>query len=461
VALAGLIASPAVRADLTTYGYGNARLGVDLRRVAISSANARRLSLAWRTNVGGAVNGQPLVVDGIRIGRRTRNVVYVATEHGRIVALDADTGRVLWRRHVGDRTITPDCQASPDGVFGVTGTMLIDRAAGRLYAVDVNGKVWALRLASGKVVRGWPVTLRSSSGDFYWSALALSRGRLYVPVASLCDGGYSHGGIVAVDVRHPRHTIRWQTVSGPGLYGGGIWGWGGVSVDGSGDVYAATGNSQGTSSESVGYSEAVVRLSPDLGVQQFNQPLVPPFLIGDRDFGTTPVLINAPGCPPQLVALNKDGDLFLYDRQNIAAGPVQALWVAANSPQSPIPLLGVPAFDPATRTLVLVSPSTPSTPGLQMGVQALTLGASCRFAVRWSRWFDPPDAGSPPTIARGVIYLGSGRNGFLRAFRLSDGRQLWNWRPSTQAIFAAPAVDRATMIAAGWDGNVWAFKPGG
>jgi outer membrane protein assembly factor BamB len=108
-----------------------------------------------------------------------------------------------------------------------------------------------------------------------------------------------------------------------------------------------------------------------------------------------------------------------------------------------------------------MSPTTPSTPGLRAGLQALTLTSGCRFVVRWSGWSDPPNAYSPPTIARGVVYFGSGRNGFLRAFRLSDGRQLWNWRPSTQPIFAAPAVDRATVFFAGWDGNVWAFKPGG
>jgi outer membrane protein assembly factor BamB len=293
-------------------------------------------------------------------------------------------------------------------------------------------------------------------------ALAPSRGWLYVPVASFCDAGYSHGGIVAVNVRHPRRTLHWQTVSATGLYGGWVWGWRGVSVDDrTGAVYAATGNSQGSAREDEGYAEAVVPLGPRLVVEQYNQPLRPPYQIGDRDFGTTPVLINARGCPPQLVALNKDGNLYLYDRDNIAAGPVQALWVAANSAQSPIPLIGIPAFDPATRALVLVSPTTPSTPGLQMGVQALTLTSSCRFAVRWSRSFDPPDAGSPPTIARGVVYLGSGRNGFLRAFRLSDGRQLWSWRSSTEAIFAPPAVDRSTLLAAGWDGNVWAFRPGG
>ena len=299
-----------------------------------------------------------------------------------------------------------------------------------------------------------------------WSGLALSRGRLYVAVASLCDQGSYDGGIVAVDVRHPKRQRRWSTVPGSGGHGGGVWGWAGVAIDDTtGDVYAATGNSQGTAREDQGYAESIVRLSSRLRVEQSNQPLRPPFAIGDRDFGTTPILLDLPGCPAQLVAINKDGELLLYDRDRIFSGPTQRIPVAANSPKALIPLYGLPAFDPATRTLVLVSPSTPPTPGLRAGVQALHLNASCRFDVQWSKPFDYPNAGSAPTIAGGVIYIGSGRNGFIRALRLSDGKQLWSRHPSRhpsrQAIFAAPAVDRGTLFEAGWDGHVWAFRVGG
>lgn len=251
--------------------------------------------------------------------------------------------------------------------------------------------------------------------------------------------------------------LSWEAVPGADTYGGGVWGWGGVSIDArTGDVFAATGNSEGADGEDLAESEAVVRLSAALVVKQYDQPLQPPFQIGDRDFGTTPVLLDASGCPPQLVAINKDGELLLYDRAHISLGPRQRIWVA-DSTSSVVPLIGMPAFDPLTRTLVLVSPSTPSTPGLRAGVQAFTLTPGCRLAARWSRPFDPPAAGSAPTIAGGVIYLGSGRDGYLRAFRLGDGRRIWSWGPSHQAIFAAPTVDQGTLYAAGWSGDVWAF----
>ena len=456
--VAAVMGAAPARGDLTTFGYGNARSGVSPGGVGISVASARRLRVAWRASVGGAINGQPLSVDAVRVGDRFRNLVIVGTEEGEVVALDADTGAVLWRRRLGYRMITPDCEASPNSVFGITGTLVADHRAGRVYAVDVNGRAWALELGSGRVALGWPVQVHPPDGGFVWGALALSRGWLYAPVASLCDSGHYYGGITAVDVARPGRTRRWLTTSGTDAYGGGIWGWGGVSIDDrTGDVYAATGNSLGTNREDDGHAESVVQLSERLVLEQANDPLHPPFAVGDRDFGTTPVLLQVHGCPAQLVAINKDGELFLYDRNHISAGPRQRIAVAADSPNS-IPLYGLPAFDTATRTLVLVSPTAPPGSRLRAGVQAFKLTRDCRLAMHWQQRFDAPDAGSAPTIAGGVVYIGSGRNGRLRAFRLDDGLPLWSQRLSLQAIFAAPSVDHGTVFVSDWSGHVSALK---
>ncbi len=449
------------RASLTTFGYGNARLGADPIAPGITPVSARHLRLAWRTELDGAISGQPLIVAGVRVGDRVRTVVAVATEHGEVAALDASNGALLWSRRIGERAIVPACDASPDGVFGVTGTLVADPRGGRVYAVDVNGDAWAFSIADGATVPGWPVPVHATGRAFVWSALTLSRGWLYVPVASLCDTGIYRGGITAASTARPSVQSRWYTTAGTAAYAGGIWGWGGVSVDDTtGEVFAATGNSLGTSREDAGDAESVVALSAGLSLRQVNDPLRGPFHISDRDFGTTPVLVHARGCPAQAVAINKDGELFLYDRAHISQGPRQRLRVAADSPTA-VPLYGMPAYDGRTRTLVLVSPSTPPASHLRAGVQAFHLGASCRLVARWNKRFDQPGAGSAPTIAGGVVYIGTGRDGWLRAFRLSDGVQLWARHVATHPVFAAPAVDRGTLLVADWSGFVSAFRPPG
>lgn len=454
-----LTAAGSASADLSTYGYGNARTGSDPAPAGITPKSVKRLRVAWQTRLDGAIDGQPVVLDGLRMGHGRRTVVLVGTGHGEVAALDGHSGKVLWEHRLASRKIEPDCNANPDARFGVTATLVADRKAGRVYAVDVNGRAWALRLSNGTVIPGWPVRVHPKGADFDWGALTLAHGSLYVAIASVCDAGHYRGGITQVTIARP-HTVRhWFSTAGTSAFGGSIWGWAGLSIDPiSGDVYAATGNSLGAPNEATGNAEAVVMLSPTLHLLAANHPLEPPFLIGDRDFGTTPVLFQRRGCPPQLVAIDKDGELFLYDRATIDAGPVQRLRVAAQSPGS-VPLYGVPVFDSATNTLILVSPTTPPASSLRAGIQAFNLTARCSLALRWQAAFDYPDAGSDGTVAGGVLYLSAGRNGWMRSFAAGDGRRLWSHHLSHAGIFAAPTVDRGTLYAAGWSGYVWALRP--
>ena len=443
--------------ELTTFGYGNARLGSSPSESILTARRVSHLHTAWTTRLKGSINAQPLVVQGVSVNRRRRNLVFVGTEGGQLAALDEGSGKVLWKRQFGTRILKPDCGASVNSRFGITGTPVIDKRAGLIYAVDVNGLAWALRLSTGRVAPGWPIRVHNTIGEFVWGALSLSRGFLYVPIASLCDTGTYFGGVEAIDPTRRAVIARWRSTAGTTSDAGGIWGWGGVSIDRrTGDLYGATGNSYGTFDEADGYAERVVQLGASLLLRASDPPLKPPFKISDRDFGTTPVLIDAPGCPSQLVAINKIGQLYLYERDRIASGPVQRLTVAADSPSS-IPLYGVPAYDPATRTLVLDSPSHPPGSRLQPGIQAFVLAKSCRLALRWQHRYSPPFLGSAPTIAGGVVYFETGRDNWVRAWRLSDGRLLWSKQLPNQT-FSAPAVVNGTLLATDWSGRVWAFR---
>ncbi len=452
-----VVASSARAINVTTYGYDNARLGATDAHVGISPTSAPRLHTAWIAHLSGAIDGEPLVVTGVRIGRhKVRTLVLVGTGHGEVAAILARNGRTLWVRHVASHGINPSCQASPDGQFGVTGTMVADPAAGRVYAVDVDGKAWAFNLANGRTVKRWPVQAFPNGADFNWGGLALSRGWLYVPVASLCDRGYYFGGIRAVDLAHPRYILRWLTTGHTQAFAGGIWGWGGEAIDAtSGEIYAATGNSIGTANENTGSAENVVALNPDLKFLARNYPLVPPFLIGDRDFGSAPVLIRAAGCQMKLFATDKVGEAFLYDAHHLGRGPVQAIQVATTAPGS-IPLYGMAAYDPASRTLVFTTPTSGG--GYSPGIQAFHLNRRCSFVFRWHANFDPPDAGSSPLIAEGVVYIGSGRNGVVRAYRLTDGQQLWS-HGGLATVFSTPSVADGEVFVGDWNGRVWAFRP--
>ncbi|MBV9309640.1 MAG: PQQ-binding-like beta-propeller repeat protein, partial [Solirubrobacterales bacterium] len=217
----------AASVDSPTYGYGNARQAGTPGGVGIAAHTALHLHTAWRVRLSGAIDGQPLIVNGVHLHHGVRSLVFVGTEHGDVVALDLRSGKILWRRHTATTSIDTSCMASPDGTMGVTGTMVADKASRRVYAVDGIGRAWAFHMYTGKAVKGWPVFVHPPGPDLDWGALALSRGWLYAPTASGCDMGHYFGGIRAVNVANPRRRRDWLTTQGTSSYGGGIWGWGG------------------------------------------------------------------------------------------------------------------------------------------------------------------------------------------------------------------------------------------
>ena len=457
--------------DLSIYAYSTERRGNAPSSSGPPISAVARLKTRWHVALPGAINTQPLVAHGVSVHGHRRDLLFVGTEHGEVFALAVGSGQTVWRRSLGAQRLVSECEPSPDHMFGISGTPTLDRHAGRLYVVDGRGFAWALSLGSGSTVPGWPVQVTGAgTSEYVWGAVTLSRGRLYATIASPCDDGLYQGGVVAVDVRAPGQRLRWNVLGGTPFYGGGIWGWGGVSVDPrDGDVYAEKrtviaydpGWDRSAKALAAALPGSELRevpgLGPTLKVRQSDYPLREPFYIGDRDFGSTPVLFRAKGCPAQLVALNKTGDVFLYDRSSISQGPRQRLKVADVRGEG-VPLVGLPAFDTAHRTLVLLTPADAPNGGPHRGLVAYRLSSACRLVRRWQHGFDVPSSGSQPIISGGVVFVGSGRTGWLRAFSLADGHQLWSVRLGL-SVYAAPSVIDGGVYAADWRGGIWAFRP--
>src|SRR5262249_28843677 len=146
--------------------------------------------------------------------------------------------------------------------------------------------------------------------------------------------------------------------------GGGIWGWGGVSVTQDGHVWAATANANGSSvtDDATANAESVVELSPDLQTLQVGHaPGMPHH--GDFGFGSTPVIFTPVGCPTLVAAEGKDGILYVWRRLTVSHGPVQRLRIADLAT-----LYGLPAWD--ARTQRLFATTSTGVPGVPSGLQA-------------------------------------------------------------------------------------------
>ncbi len=100
----------------------------------IDASSVRRLSVAWRHDVGGSLSTVPLIVG---------DTVYVQDGSGKIAALDRETGTARWESEAYGLSIGPFGVAVADGrVFGLHGSkgvVALDAATGReLWVRDIT-----------------------------------------------------------------------------------------------------------------------------------------------------------------------------------------------------------------------------------------------------------------------------------------------------------------------------------
>jgi hypothetical protein len=194
--------------------------------------------------IDGAVYAQPLywVPPGGGAAR-----IIVATENNFVYALDASTGAKIWEKSLGTPVPLSALPCGNIDPMGVTGTPVIDPATSIVYVeafvqTPTSGPrhyVFALSLATGGGVEGWPRDVKNSLALLHLafnetpqgqrSALTLVNGKLYVPDAGhFGDCGAYHGMVVGLDVANHAVFGAWSTTA----EAGGSWGQSGVAFDG-------------------------------------------------------------------------------------------------------------------------------------------------------------------------------------------------------------------------------------
>src|SRR5712672_2748967 len=164
--------------DVTTYHYDNLRTGQNLTETTLTPANVNQAKFGklGELMVDGKVDAQPLYLSNVSIPSvGTKNILYVATEHGSVFAFDADnvsgtSVKPLWQISTqlageGPSDDRGCSQVTPE--IGVTSTPVIDRTRGAIYVVAVsknsNGnyfhRLHALDITSANELFGGPTTL--------------------------------------------------------------------------------------------------------------------------------------------------------------------------------------------------------------------------------------------------------------------------------------------------------------
>jgi outer membrane protein assembly factor BamB len=453
-AAAAPTASAAAGTDWDTYGGNAHRSGENAAETVLGVGNASGLHQLWSASLGGVIVGQPVVAAGVVIGGISHTVVYAGDEHGHFDALDETTGAVLWKHTLPTVTI-PGCGDVAGGVWGVSGTGLIDRATNTIYITSSGqGSVHAYDLATGVERSGWPVTRvfnPNETASYGGIATDASFTSLYVQSASHCDIRPYHGALTKIDVAS--HSVVKHFKPAGTVDGGGVWGPGGASYDPvSKHYFIATGNAF-TDPESYKYSDQVVELDANLKVVGHNYPTLTGF---DVDFGATPILYQAPGCPLQVAAVNKSGVLLVYTAGHLANGPTQRIQIAN---VNDFTLVGIPAYSASTNMLYVANSSDSA--NYTRGLVGFAVGGTCKLKKVWNATLGPNNTPtSPPTVANGVVYFGDGYGGTEYAVNATTGQVLWNSGALLgDSVYAAPTVVNGELLVGTWGGKLIAFGP--
>jgi membrane-bound PQQ-dependent dehydrogenase (glucose/quinate/shikimate family) len=238
--LPGSISAQSVRQEWRSYGGapGGARFS-PLEQ--IDRTNVRRLEQAWVYHTGeldlgmaesafrSAFSCTPLVIDG---------VMYLSTPSSRVIALDAETGREIWKFDPQASKKVREFNANR-GVSYWEGSSRDGKALDkRILAGTVDGRLFALDARTGKPCAdfgdGGAVDLRKGVADRYpsspsWGARVTSPPAVYKDIVITGWGlpespskGAS-GDVRAFDVRTGRPVWTFHTVPHPGELGHDTW----------------------------------------------------------------------------------------------------------------------------------------------------------------------------------------------------------------------------------------------
>lgn len=351
----------------------------------IRTDNARNLELKWVYQLDSLdkFEASPLVVDG---------VMYFSQPPSDVIAVDARTGRAFWTyRYRMSGNVGVCCGRVNRGLAMLGDTLFLAALDGNLVALDAK---------TGKEIWKTPVVDPSQGYSLTMAPLIVKDKVILGPAG----GEYGIRGFVAAfDARTGKEVWRFHTIPGPGEPGHETWtenswqrGGGSVWLTGSYDpelnlILQGVGNPGPDWNATVRpgdnlYTSSVVALDADTGKLKWHYQFVPhdPW---DWDAMQTPVMVDAEwqGQPRKLVYwAHRNGVFYVLDRTNgkfLAGTPFVKLTWLAGFDQNGRPKITPSSLPSAEGTLVY--------PGVQGGTNWYAPSYSPRTGLFYlSVWAD-------------------------------------------------------------------------
>jgi outer membrane protein assembly factor BamB len=412
---------PGQRPVWPTYHGDNQRTGV-----STSDPLQQPLREAWSAGLDGAVYAQPLVIG---------DAVVVATENNSVYALDAASGEIRWRRHLGEPVPLSDLPCGNIDPLGITGTPVYDEKTGDVFLVTetagVQHTLWAIDVRTGRPQ--WDRSLdvvdsRDPDAEQQRSALLLAGDRVYVAFGGLFGDCGNYVGYVAGVATDGNGAVLHYEV--PTTREAGMWSPAGPVLDESGrHIYVASGNGEQVDGDYDG-SDSVIRLSLDLRRTAFFAPDTwPEDNAADLDLGSSsPVLVG-----DKVVIAGKRGTVYLLDADDLGGigGELSSLD-------------GCAAYGGAARSSADGGVILPCVDG----IRALDVTGN-RMSWEWQA-----DVAGSPAVAQDVVYSLDLDAGALVQIDLESGKELGRVDVGAVSRFSTPVPVGSRVYVGTIDGVV-------
>jgi outer membrane protein assembly factor BamB len=304
--------------DWTRFGYDAARNNV-APASGITAANIGRMQRR-RVSIPGTVDSSPIYLHGVTVNGASHDVFFVTTTYGITLAIDAGSGKILWR-------FTPPGYSSYAGSAQITTmTPVVDPGREAIYAGAPDGIIRKLAVSNGAVVWSTSIT-RDPTHEKLAAALNFAGGLVIAATDGyIGDAPPYQGHVVTLDPTNGSIVGVWNSLCSnrreiiqPSTCAGSdsaIWGRSAPVVDPvSGDLLVATGN--GPFDGKTNWGDSVAVLSPDAKrlLKHWTPSNEEELNESDLDLGSTAPALLANG---YVVQGGKDGQLRLLQLSKLA-----------------------------------------------------------------------------------------------------------------------------------------------
>ena len=477
-----LPALPARAADWPEFDGDGRHNGNNQQETTIHSGNVATLHVLYHVTLPSIADGAPAFLSGVTTSSGIKDLLFLTTKDGHVLALDAATGTTIWSHQpaTGPRYTTSSPAVDPNRLY--------------VYSYGLEGKAHKYKVGDGTEITtgGWPqvATLKPDVEKCSppLSVAVTNSGAQYLYVA---NGGYPgdagdyQGHITAINLATGAQNVfntqcSDQTVhfvESPGTpdcttgVQSAVWARPAVLYSTELDrIFFATGNAKYDGNSNTGghlWGDTVLATHPDgTGTGTNGQPLdsytptnFSALNSNDLDLGSTaPALLPpVPGSTVAHLAVQsgKDAELRLLNLANLSGsgGPGHT--------GGELQLIGVPqGGEVLTQPAVWVNPvdghvwvfvaNGNGISGLEMTVDG---SGNPSLASQWSN----ASGGSSPVVANGMVFYVGG--GGIKALDPTTGTQLFGDTSPGGIHWESPIVIEGRLYVTDESANLWAYEP--